>query len=459
MATDTWDTVSGGVAAERKALHFALLTKQSVAQICRAMVNSQIGFSSDPTSPTGWGAGFDVGSNQTEITDLHTWLGEIAVVKQDSVYRSDVDGHSHSIQDFVGVTATPAYAYHGANSFVHGAYLYWAHSSGLWRFVGSSAKSIGFEAARDWDALTGGETDTNLLRPPSEWTSVAAYGQYIYATGKQPSSRVRLFGGEIRDDGTVLWHAILKHEIAVGSDERLRVAISEDDGPRLWLFANAQVSEMLIANDGGQGGDKGKDRGVLSSNKNVRTYFSRVDFGLPSVTKQLRRYWAVVLDWDSSATLTFNVAVDGSIKILSPTYSTTATGAKLVDRYMTPGTGDTGLIFTPSFKVNTNVSYDPDTMDPQILAFGLEAATPTIYRVGIPLTVDRILRGTSVASAHQLLRNLLNKRVTIKEPEQGGAKGQWTGNIIGYQEEAVGGTKGEQGWNVTLLIERYDYGS
>jgi len=86
------------------------------------------------------------------------------------------------------------------------------------------------------------------------------------------------------------------------------------------------------------------------------------------------------------------------------------------------------------------------------------AATPAIYRIVIDLT-PKTQQTRSVASLHQKLRNLNGTAVTIKEPNQDGAKDQWTAHVIGLTEEAVAGTKSEEGWKVTLLVERYDWGS
>ena len=444
-STDTWTTVSGGTAAERKALHFTLLTKLTIAQICKALTNSQIAFSSDPTDPVGYGQAFDVGSNHTGIVDLHTWLGEIAIVKQDSVYRADSDGNSHPIQTFVGGTITPAYTFYGAGSFVHGKYFYWPHVSGLWRFIGDSATSIGYEAADDWQIAKQGEM-TALERPPY-WTSFAAYGRWAYATADKD-----LMYGWIRDDGTVRWHGALGRKS--GGGNRQRVAVAEVGSPTLWFIDTGKITQIRIDTDGSTAGGLGDSRGDTSLTAYAQ--LAEVDFGDRTRTKQLRKFWVELENWDAQVTLSLKVFRDFGNS--AETVGNTITSGTYIERYWTPGTNDLARTLTPYVKFVASGSYNEGSADPRIIAMGIEAATPTIYHIDMILTPGTVRDG-SVASAHRRLRDVLGHDVTIKEPELGGAEDQWTGSIIGYTEDAIPGTKSERGWAVTLLVERYDYGS
>ena len=185
------------------------------------------------------------------------------------------------------------------------------------------------------------------------------------------------------------------------------------------------------------------------------TMLGEVDFGDRTRNKQLRKFAVMLEDWDAQATLKLRLFRDHGNSI--ETVGDDITSGNYVERYFTPGTNDLARYITPVIQITTSGSYDPTAADPRISAIWIEAATPSIYRVDIKLIPGE--QTMPVTTAHQLLRNVLGKDIAIKEPELGGAKDQWTGSVIGYEETAISGTKSERGWDVTLFVERYDYGS
>ena len=450
--SDTWSAAASG----QKALHFTTLVDETVAKIVRAETDSEVSIASDPTSAASWGDSFGVGETTAEIVDLHTWRGEILIVRQDSVYRSDVQGNAHAIQTFVGSTITPDFAYHGANSFVHGAYFYWPHISGLWRFTGSTvADNIGFDSALDYTSPAQQESSLAFSEPIS-WTSFAAYGRWAYAFAITAETLMLMYG-RIGNDGSVLWHGKLWEQTA--GDTSARVAITDDGGPMLWVFGNQHLTRILLAADGSPRTrtDDVKDRGEASAT--FYTYLPQVDFGDRTRQKQLRRFAVMLEGWDQQATLELKVFRNTSDPRVPERVGAAIAieGSDFVERNWTPGTNDLAYYITPYVKITTSAGYNPTTADPRIAAIYIEAASPEIISVTISLMPDDMIAGTSVASAKQALLNLLNKgAVAVSEPVA--PKDSFTGYIDAVSSEAILDEGKKDGWRVTLTLLRYDYG-
>lgn len=452
-SSDTWSAAATG----EKALHFTTTVDETVAKIVRAETNSGVSIASDPTSAANWGDTFYVGESTAEIVDLHTWRGEILIVRQDSVYRSDVQGNAHAIQTFVGSTITPDFAYHGGNSFVHGAYFYWPHVSGLWRFKGSTvADSIGFDTAPDY--MPPAQQESSLaFSSPTSWTSFAAYGRWAYAFARTAET-LMLMHGRIEDDGRVLWHGRLWEQTT--GDTSARVAITDDGGPMLWVFGKERLTRILLAEDGSPRTrtDDVDDRGEASAT--FYTYLPQVDWGDRTRQKQLRRFAVMLESWDQQASLELKVFRNTSDPRVPETVGAAIAieGSSFVERNWTPGTDDLAYYITPYVKITTGSGYSPTTADPRISAIYIEAASPEIISVTISLMPEDMRAGTSVASAKQALLNLLNKgAVTCSEPVA--PKDSFTGYIDAVSSEAILDEGKKDGWRITLTLLRYDYGS
>ena len=454
---DTWTTIIGGTADERKAIAFASSPHDGVARAAIAKPDSKIAFSTDLADTTAQGGTNEIGDKSTEIVDLWEWLGEYIVVKTDSFYRMDRDGNAFPVQTFVGSSTTPAFAYHGANSFVHGPYFFWAHESGIWRYKAPNVEPIGFEASPTWVSET--DLGSGFDQQIAPWLSVAAYGRWIYATMAEvsASSPSHLYYGYIRDDGTVRWYGSLLTSAHTTTD--MRITITADGGPRLWIFSTA--SNRIRAIDLEQDGSIRSQTGIKTTDT-VQIWMPQVDFGEPEKVKQLRRFWVSVKRISSPTTVEAYVyrdwkAVEEQVGSAMSFGNPQSSYIKTVS--WTPGTDDLFTVLRPSLKL---VGGNQDVL---VRAFGIVVATAALYRITIMCTEDGLKSGQTVDHVMQTLRNLLDAgSKTFKEPEKGGPAASWPGWVVGYTEnpikaeddadEGIGG-----GYRVTLTVQRFEYGS
>jgi len=444
------------------ALDFAAGQSEGTAQLARASTPNIVDLTSDISSTPAagdWsGDDFEVGDTSLPIVDMHWWNTEYAVVKNDSVWLFDALGNSNSIQQFTARTDKPRRTMDGANSMAVGPYFYWPSAAGLYRFFGQRGAPVGYDASPDW--FKGFQLDGLAMEATGAlfeqvWTTVAAYGRWLYATRGS-----FLYAGYINDDGTLRWHGALHYGGATTT--RLKVAVTEDGtyGPILWLAINGTLNKIGLGIDGGlQRGMQTSRRGAAS--EAFQFWLQQLDFGLPDREKQLRRMWCTVTDWDAEASLQLAAHLNRATASTNVGSAYTTAGNATFEKAWTPGTNDLAYEVMPTIKITTSSGYASSTSDPQIRAFGIEAATASVYAAVIPLTVEEIADGQTRATEHQKLRDLLNgPRVAIIEPTQHGAGDTFNGRIIGYSEEAVPSDRKEgEGWIVTLRIERFDYGS
>lgn len=443
------------------ALAFANLMKDGIAQLARAHTKNNVDLASAVTNAAlDWAGGdFEVGDSSLPIVDMVTWKNELAIVKPDSVYRFDIDGAASSIQDFVGRNLTPTVTFEG-QGFVHGPYLYWAHSSGLWRFLEDRAASVGPEAAMDYVGITqaSGRLDS-VDAPPGDfqWKSVVAWGRWIYAC-----SDTNAFFGEILNDGKIRWHG----ELPMKSGSARHLGITEGGAliaghPLLWVAdASNNVDVYSVEPDGSLRsglGDTTNSRGP--SGLNGFFFTSRTDLAggrLRHKLKQLRRMWVRTEEeqtggWSANTTLQLRSIRDNVVA--GEDVGATITSSGFFERLPTSGTTDTFYEIRMELKVVTSEVAS----DARIVDFGMEAVTGSTYLATLPLVPSRI-KGYN-RSARRMLKELRDLKsgqmIAIRDPEN--PNSTFNAQIVSVAETAVDAGAGQVGYTVQVRMERFDW--
>ena len=445
-----------------RALAFANLMKDGIAQLARAHTINNVDLASAVTrAALDWSGGdVEVGDSSLSILDMVTWKNELAIMKSDSVYRFDIDGASSSMQDFVGRTITPGVNFDG-QGFAHGPYLYWAHSTGLWRFVEDKAMSIGPEAAMDYVGITQASGRLDSVDAPVadfQWKSVVAWGRWLYAC-----SGTTAFYGEIMNDGKVRWHG----ELPMDSGSAEHLGITEGGAliaghPLLWVADTSNnVVVYSLEPDGSLRsglGDTTNSRGPIGLNGYLFT--SRTDLAggrLRHKLKQLRRMWVrteeeQVGGWSANATLQLRSIRDNIVA--GEDVGATITSSGFFERLPTPGTTDTFYEIRMELKV---VITSVVASDARIVDFGMEAVTASIYLAKLTLTPTSVKGHRSVRTMLKELRDLKNgKMIVVRDPEN--PSSTFNAQIVGVAETAVDAGAGQVGYTVEVRMELFDRG-
>lgn len=436
---DTWTDV--GVTA----LHFASLMKDGVAQLARAHTTNLVDLSSDGSSFAG--DDFEVGSSSTAITGLKTWLGELAVIKPDNVFRFDSEGSAHPVQEFVSRSNIVTAA---GNSFVYGPYFYWAHHNALWLIESDRALPIGPEAAQSY---VDSRADSTILSP-SSWLSVAASSRWIYATSFDMG-----WTGFIRADGTVLWHGVPIHPNT--SDSRFVITGGGTGSkPVLWRGANNQIIRYSLIQDGSlRDLIQGTTQGHGTASTTYKFLLPNTGFGRLEKQKQLRRIAFITENMPASATCSIQAKVirDRSSSAAESVGSASTTTGK-TEATFTSGTNDLCFEAMVELVWTTTSGYAPSTSDPRVRAIVLEAVTASVYRVTIPLIPDRIKGRRSIRRQLKDLRDLKSgATIVVRDPEN--PNSTFNAQVVSVAEEAVPLGVGKVGYMVTVELERYDWGT
>lgn len=446
-AADTWTDV--GVLA----LHFAATQKDGIAQLARAHSTNNIDLSADGTT---FGDDFEVGNSSSFISDLLPWLSELAVIKPDAPYVfAPSGGSSYPVQEII--SAPNVSRYHGSNSHVYGPYLYWCPLHTLWRIHGSRADQIDPTADPRWLHAELDSFPPIRQSTGGGWfrTSVAAYGKWLYF---QVSDQV--WGGQISEDGRVVWHGSIFTATVAGRILRIAIAQGTTATPKLIIAEDTTdtVHFMVLSEDGAPQKHSllNAARGDLSTT--FRMVLPNLDFGEPTKQKQLRRMAVMVNGFGATAPLQLTVYRDRAGS--SEDVGATITADGFNERRWTPGTNDLAFEVQPQFEVVTTAGYSSSGSDPRIRYFLIEAASRSVYRCVIPATVQGLNEtAQTVNTVIQALRNLRNKGTfTCIEPH---GLDTFTAEIIGIEEEVTqgGGNADGDGIIMTLHLERWDYGS
>ncbi len=438
-----------------KALAFANLMKDGIAQLARAHTTNLVDLAAAVTrAASDWaGDDFEVGDSSLAITDMVTWKNELAIIKPDSVYRFDADGAASPVQDFVGRSLAPLVSREGAG-FNHGPYFYWPHSTGLWRLLDDGALPIGPEAATDYVKASNFLGST--LHPVTyEWKSFVAWGRWAYASIDQGGAAGGLFVGYIQEDGTVLWHTDI-HPTAT----RLTMTEGGSGGaPILWVAqANNSVTRYNLTPDGSlrdEIGGTGINRGP--ANLGFEIFMSWTDLAggqLPSKLKQGRRIWIRLENTGASSPLQLRVFRDDLDIVASEQVGSDVTSNGYSERTWTPGTNDTFYELMLHLKIPGFSPAGGDVV--RIVSFGIEAVTASTYQLVIPLIPGRINGNRSADAMLKDLRALQNgAQVTIREAGKPGTT--FSAQIVSVAEQLVPVGIGLTGYIVQVHFERFDY--
>lgn len=436
---DTLTEITNPVAI--KAMHFANIQDGLVSKIARAYRASDTKRANVDLSGDGatFAGGGEVGDGSNYIADLLSGPDGVIPCLADNIYRYSAEGEALAIQGYVGtaVSSQIAYAaYDGVNSFQHGPYTYWVHSTGLWRIIGENVLPIGPEAAREPVNMT---LDNFEAYPAGDrWSSVTGWGEWLYATRGD-----RLYYGRIVQDGLVEWQGVLFMVNGVG----LKCFITES-GPDLWVTRSGNIDRFTLNQDGS-----------LSAAKSYGAASTLFQFWLPAVTggpgmrdklKQWRKMWVDARNFSATAPLQLAAHMDRAAA--STDVGATIEGSGLFERAWTPGTNDTAYEVIPTFEILTTAGYSP--ADPHIRAFGIEGVTAAVYRTRIMLTPDQLSGSLDVSSALKALQDLRNGPAVAVIPP--GMNSSFNGYVTGVAEQAVS-IDGGVGYAVDLFVTRWDW--
>ena len=441
---DSWSQAGSGYYAQ----HYAIINDAGTTKLAVAggpdmfagpplppgfPAGNEVGYSADGTAPP---SSFEANDSSLVISDL---LGgnEVTVMDAASVYRMDADGYVVKIIDFVGRHPN-LNAFPGSNAFQHGPYLYWPHVSGLWRIVGGSAKPIGPDADPQWVNRT--LDSFKPLRqgdsPAIMWSSVAAYGQWLYATYGRS-----LFAGLLNEDGTVRWHGVV-YQSSSAVDVRCHIT----DGPVLWITETGYLRRIALDTDGSMrsiGGNRGEP------STSYQFWGGRVT-GSPGIaykTKQWRTI-GVELEGDVDATVPVQLAAHMDDATTSTNIGDPITSSGATERSWVVGTTDTARFIIPTLKIDTTAGHTSG--DLRIARMWAEGVTAHTYAARLTLRAG----AKGIGDWEGKLKKLRDLRggaaVEIIPPEKNSS---FTGYVRRVQEEHQEGG----GYIVIVFLERWDW--
>ena len=438
---DTWTNAG----ANYYALHYAVVnhagtTKLAVAggpdYTAQLPPGNKVGYSADGSKPP---SSFEANDGSIPISDL---IGgaEVTVIDATGVFRMDEDGYVVPVMGFVGKHPDIS-AFPGANSFQHGPYLYWPHVSGLWRILGDSAKPIGPDADPQWVNRTL-DSFTPLQQGDSAeimWSSVVAYGEWLYATYGRS-----LFMGRLNEDGTVQWHGVI-YQSAASTD--LRCALTE--GPVLWLTeggSTVRVYRYALDTDGSMrsiGGNRGE------ASTSYQFWGGRVT-GSPGIAYKIKQWRkiGVELEGDVDATVPVQLAAHLDDAASSTNVGAVITSSGATERSWTVGTTDTARFIIPTLKIATTAGHT--TGDWRCARMWAEGVTAYTYAARINLRKGAAGIGDWKGKLKKLNDLSGGAAVEIIPPEKNAS---FTGYVRRVQEEHQ--EKG--GYVVIVFLERWDW--
>lgn len=442
-----------------RAIHFARLQDRDTSKLARAFFvgaeGNRVSISSDGSTWTG--DTFEVGDGGLVISDMLTTAGnaELVITRADGIFLFDKEGNSRRIQEFVGQGLSGLSAgapYDGVNSYVHGPLFFWCHSSGFWRVQGDSALPVGPQSDPEWTNLTLDGFTPFTTGAFSQWNSVQAWGQWIYATYGDS-----LFYGRIVEDARIHWHGVL-YRVAGSVLKCFITEATSTDNPDLWVTDTlaATVTRFALDADGSPRTPFGSKRGT--DTETFQHWLPKVNSGEVRELVQWRFMWALTENWVSTASLQLAAHMEGAALStnIGSAYATTEASLNRHTAAWTVGSSDTAFEIQPTLKVTLS-GYSSSSSDPRIRAFGVEGVTAAIYSVRIPLMPDE-LKGYSVGVRDGLkkLRDLVSApAINIREP---GFDSTFSGYIKDVDEVAVAGEgPGSTGYIVTLQVQRWDW--
>ncbi len=438
--TDTWTTatVGGSPAGSRKATHFAQLMIEGTAELWRSHnaddppvagnASNRVSGSADAIT---FGGSFEVGDDSLAISDLISLGGQLIVMRPEAPYRfsNDGGGNAYPVHSFVGrAQFLSGYTGEdGSNSGSHSAFAYWTSSSGLWRIFGDNAVPIDPQSDPKWSGIA---LDGLIPSFFGRWSSFAAWGRWAYAVND-----THLFAGYVLEDGSIRWHGIL-----FDNNFFLRVIIvASSSAPIMFLLdSNSNLHRIDLEEDGSTRRitTPGTNRG--GDSETAQLWMPATDLGEPEKNKQLRMMWIEIDDFgDAEVTLTARIHRDRAATSEQVGASkTSADGSGRHEFALTPGTNDSFRQIMTAVRLVTTASWNEANGDPRIVAFGLRAITPTVYRATIPLDAPA-LRGGPLGTRDALtrLRNLRDgASIAVREP---GQNVTFTGYVVGLSERTV----------------------
>ncbi len=454
---DVWTAFTAST--DDTAFHFAVTMDENVAKLWKAFATNQI--AATAAVADAFAGSDEVGDSSYSITDLLSVEGRLFVSRPDRPWWFDSQRNSAPALEFVGATGdtlTNFSGLDGAMCGAHGPYVYWVHTSGLWRIFADSATPIDPFSQRDWSGIA---LDGLVPSYNTNWLSAAAWGRWIYATNAFDG----IYVGWIENDGTVTWMGNILSANGTAQSATMRCGITTTStNPILWVADGASLPRLLIIDlqtDGSvrkisTNGAANTDRG--GDNEQGQMWWPSTDFGEPDKQKQLRLMW-FVLENNSYANVDVEARVHRDRAFSSEQVGGAVTSADGDGRFelsWTPGTNDTCYQVMPSIRFDTNQAgvFDPDPADLRVASAGIRAVTPSIYRALIPLSHEA-MRGDSkgIKDALIALRNLKSgASVNVREPE---FNTTFTGYIQDVREQVTTSERGDVQYALEVFIARW----
>ena len=232
-ASDTWTPFTAST--DDTALHFAVTMDENVAKLWKAYATNQI--VSTAAVADAFAGSDEVGDSSFAITDLLSVEGRLFVSRPDRPWWFDSQRNSAPALEFVGAkgaSLTNFSSQDGSQSGAFGPYVYWCHSSGLWRIFADSAGPIDPFSQRDWSGIA---LDSLIPSFNTEWLSFEAWGRWAYATNKSDG----VYVGWIEGDGTVTWMGCILSVSGTSMFATMRCGIAVTSlNPILWVMDSGE---------------------------------------------------------------------------------------------------------------------------------------------------------------------------------------------------------------------------
>ncbi|MCH8031480.1 MAG: hypothetical protein IIB09_06655, partial [Bacteroidetes bacterium] len=268
------------------ALHLAVTMDENVAKLWKAFATNQI--ASTAAVADAFAGSDEVGDSSYATTDLLSVEGRLLVSRPDQPWWFDSQRNSAPALQFVGATGDTLQNFSGFDGAMCaglGPYIWWPHTSGIWRIFADSAAPIDPFSQKDWSGIA---LDSLVPAFNTNWLSAAAWGRWIYATNASDG----VYAGWIQGDGTIIWMGCILSGNGTSQSVLMRCGIATTStNPILWVVDGSERLLIIdLETDGSvrrirTGGFSGTDRG--GDNEQGQIWWPGTNFGAEE-QKQIR---------------------------------------------------------------------------------------------------------------------------------------------------------------------------
>ena len=330
-SADTWGTGDGDA-------RFLRVVKNQLYRTTGTNEVSVLANAADPETEANWGDEFYVGDAGTKITDLLEVNGISYICKEDGLYEWDGVGEAdHVLHTGRAERNGQGATYWHGGFLIPGVNLWWTRTG----------KPVGPDSNPHNRGNHPSLGDDEYYLRHGRWHGLAPFGEYIYALylASRGTHTILLQGRERTEGdppgwGPIIWQSLAVHSgdaddfhgLFITETSELSVGVTR---PVLWTADVNSLRYMFLDNDGSPASRRGEiDVAFVASTITSGDF----DFGLPSVTKQLRVIEGWAEDMDTGDTWRFYAYRDGGG---AEAVGATITEDGFFQRFWTQDTNDT----------------------------------------------------------------------------------------------------------------------